>query len=521
MPLEEESRSGVFTSLLILFDGTVGTIITLVLVPILFFLVLWLPPISLGERIFDVNYFDVPPTGGIFTAADGAELMIPPDALASEELTKVQFSKAPRQAFIDGTVTDVTDLLQDAPAALPPQLLIKSPVYLARIKGEIPLYSIWTLPIPDENMPLGQLDLYTWDGSAWSWLPHQLWAENALIETRTAGIPLAVALMQSQGVRVEVGAVTDEEIDFINQAGSSLSILSPRLYLLQGEGNIGQIFTPSPILQQSGAFVIPVLHNIEPSGIIRSDLIDNLLIDASLWPTHIELIEGTVVRNEYDGIMIDYREIDPLLRDEFSQFIMALGERMAMNNKSLVVRVNEPLRISDDEFDTGAYNWQVIGQVSSSVQVPVPRTAGLFAGSDDLDALLLYATSHIDRYKLKLELPIAPYAIEDGKATPVMYGDILQSLNLPLDNSNEATSQTINLSLEALEQLEEITVDPSTGSYRLTIDGRDVYVENAATLSRRLERVSAYHVGGVTVVEATYADPNIWPIMSDYVNRSR
>lgn len=149
MPLEEESRSGVFTSLLILFDGTVGTIMTLVLVPILFFLVLWLPPVSLGERIFDVNYFDVPPTGGVFTATDGTELMIPPDALASEEVTKVQFSNAPRQAFIDGTVTG---LLEDAPAALPSQLLIKSPVYLASIKGTLPLYSVWTLPIPDEDI---------------------------------------------------------------------------------------------------------------------------------------------------------------------------------------------------------------------------------------------------------------------------------------------------------------------------------------------------------------------------------
>lgn len=498
---EQAARPGVFASLLALFEGRRGTILALLLAPLLIVLALWLPPLSVGDRVFDAGYTPVARTGSSFTDPDGTELIIPEEALQGN--AKVQFVSASRQSFFEGSAGGI---LRDAPAALPSNLIIKSPVYVAGVRGTMPAFSSWVLPIPNDSEPYRLLDLYGWDGSRWGWLPHRLWAEDEQIETTVTGVPLAVAVMQAQALPPQVAALADENPDFINRAGPVLSVLSPRLFLLQGDGNVGQLFTLSPIFNQSGALVQPVLHNLEPTGVVRSDLVDNLLIDPAAWRAHVDRIESLLVSSPYDGIVLDYRGVDPLLREQFSSFVALLGERLAARGKTLTVRVGEPVRVSEDEFDTGAYDWRVIGQAATTLRLPLPRRAGLYGGTDDLEALLTYATGQVNRYRLDVELPAAPYIVEAGSAQPLPYDELLDELGV----------EASDLTLEGLASLEGVQHDPATGAYQLAREGQPVVIENSATFAERLERIGAFNVGGVVVDYADQADPAIWNVLATY-----
>lgn len=507
----QPSRPGVFAGLYALFEGERGTLLSAILAPILIFLALWLPPLSLGDRLFDAGYIRVLSAGGTFSDPDGTQLTVLPEALPSEGTVKVKFSSIPQTDFMDGSAER---LLPGAAQALPPDLLtLKSPIYVADVRGPMPLSSLWTVVIPNASEPYSLLDLYGWDGSRWQWLPHKLRVEDDVVESEAPTVPLGVAVVQAQSQPLQVGALSGENPDFLQRAGGTLTLLTPRLYVVQGDGSIGQIFTPSPIFQQSGALVMPVLSNVEPSGVVRSDLVDNLLIDPNTWQRHAERIAEIVLSSSHDGIVLDYRNVDPQLRDSFGQFVTLLGERLSSTEKSLVVRVGEPIRISEDDYNTGAYDWRVIGRAADQVQVPIPRRAGSFAGADDLDALLTYATGHVNRYKLLIELPAAPYTLTADGAVPVPYSEIVTALT---DASNTETqgTESLVLPLPALADMGRVTLDPATGSYRFLLAEREVYIEDASSLARRLEQLNGYHIGGILLADPSQADPAIWTTLA-------
>ncbi|MBA3532511.1 MAG: hypothetical protein H0T73_11360 [Ardenticatenales bacterium] len=508
MALRRARRYGILDSLLSIFEGTRGTVLTLLVLPFLLFLVLWLPPLSLGERLLYGGYTALSRSGGSVTVDDGAQLTVPAEALKSS--LRVQFGSISQLDFVKGNGEGV---LEGATDALPDHLILKSPIYLGGIKGDAPTYTIWTLPLPADSEPYALLDLYEWNGASWNWLPHRLWMDDRQIETRPKGVPTAVAVMQGEKLTAQIAAISDENGDFVPRAGSTLTQLSPRLYLVQGDGSVGQIFSLSPLFQQSGALLLPVLHNIDVNGVIRSDLVDNLLIDPNIWRSHVDQIEALVMSTGHEGIIIDYRSVDPALRGEFSNFILTLGQRLALRNKILGVRVDEPVRLSEDEFRTGAYDWEVIGQAATIVQVPVPRAAGVFAGENELRALLGYATSHINRYKLEIEVPVAPYQIVNNQARPVPYSDILALLS-SLAGRQEVTPETPLAELDA--KIESLSLDSASGSYRLIVNDSPIYLEDANNLARRLALINEYHLGGVVVVDANQADPRVWDVLASY-----
>ncbi len=457
----------------------------------------------------DQGYTVVPASGGTFYDVDGSTLSIPAAALRAR--VRVQFTSASRQSFLDGTAGS---RLQGAAAVLPPSLTLASPLYLAETHGEMPRYSRWTLMLPRDSESPHLLDLYRWTGTRWEWMPSEQLPDSGWIEGVGAGVPRAVAVMRAERVPPLVRAEAGESVEFVGQSGSALTALSPRLYLLQPQGRIGQLFAEQPAPQASGLPLVPVLHNVEPPGTLRSDLVNDLLLDPAAWGEHVDQISALVAERQYDGLVIDYRGVDPALRDAFTAFITALGKRLAATNKMLVVRVGEPTLGEDSQIETGGYDWQLLGEAASRVQLPVPATAT----PAQVDALLAQATRRINRYKIEVELSAASYRLLDGAAQPVPFSEVAESLRRAAQLSEEDAP-----SVEPLEQLRpalegsgQLSQDPVSGVYRLDSDSVPLFLETRESVARRLARFDSYHVGGVLLRDANLMAPSIWELLATY-----
>lgn len=520
MELRRTPSNPALESLAALVEGRAGLLISLAVIGVLTFLALWLPPVSFGSRVLNAGYATVAP-GGSVSDPDGTQVTFPEDGMRAP--IKAQLTTVPRADLLEGTVSKE---MVAAAAALPPQLVIKSPVYRLNVKGPQPGETIWTLPIPNDAEPYSLLDVYQWDGTAWTWLPHKLYPEDDQLEVQWSGAPGAVAVMQAQRTTGAVAAETTSSAGFVARAKETLAEVSPRLYIVNGDGTIGQLFSTPPEVQQSGAVVIPVLHNQQADGVIRSDLVDNLLIDESAWRSHVDQIVALVVGTPYDGLEVDYQNVDPTLSAEFTAFISELAARLHEKNKLLVVRVGPSARVAEDRFETGAYDWKAIGLVADQVRIPapedprarVPKTGG------DLDALLTWATGQLNRYKIELLLPVASYELIGGQAQPVDYSTALASLGqlkLNADDNVLAPGERATLELPALRGPEGFTLDAQTQTYRLTYTDdagqhHTVYLENAASLAEKLRIISQYHLGGIVLRDAAQADPRIWQVLADY-----
>ncbi|HYN89370.1 MAG TPA: hypothetical protein VER55_12610, partial [Ardenticatenaceae bacterium] len=503
-----------------LIEGRTGTLLSLGLILVLGALAILLPPFSLGGRVLDASYAVVPP-GGSVTNPDGAQITFPGEAIARP--IKARFASIPRLDLLEGTVS--AEMLAAA-RALPPTLVIKSPVYLLSLKGGRPSQTIWRLPIPDGAEPYSLLDLYQWDGSAWTWLPHRLDLQTREIEVTWPGAPQALAIMQAQRTVSVISAETGSSASFAIEARETLELVSPRLYLVNGDGTIGQLFTMPPEAQGSGAALIPVLHNRQSDGVVRSDLVDNLLISEATWRAHIDHVVSLVAGTPYDGIEIDYQNVDPALRPEFTTFIAELARRLHEQQKLLIVRTGAPERVGIDRYDTGAYDWLALGLAADEVRIPAPFGPRVRVGDTvgELDVLLGWATGLVNRYKLALLLPVASYELAGGEARAVPYAQALArlgELHLRSPDNVIEPDESAAFELPLLREGAGLTLDPETKTYRFSYvdaagQGHTIWLENAVSLAEKLQIVSQYNIGGIALRDVAEADPRIWQSLAEY-----
>lgn len=474
-------RNPLLAPLFTLFNGGRGTLLALILSPILIGLALWLPPVSLGSRIFEAGYTRVAAEGGVLTLADGAELVLLADALKGTS-PLLTFSQISRTAITDGTEQGP---IAGAVPILPPQVRLRSDVYVVDSREATADYSLWRLPIPADSDPISQLDVYAWDGSEWSWIPHTV--NGNKLESRAPGLPMGVAVVQAQQLPPQVGVISDESLDFLNLRGNVvLSNLSPRLFFIQGDGGIGQYFTLNPLFNQSGGSLLPILRNVDPNGIVRSDLIDNLLVNQGSWEEHFLRIESLLNGSSYAGIVLDYRSINPVLRDAYSLYVQSLAQRLIPQGKSVIVRVGDPIAVGNGTFETGAYDWVALGAAASEIRMPIPPT---FTYADTAN-LAAFATQQVDRYHLTFELIVAPTAQVNGVTTAVGYTDV--------SSLADADAQPL------------LATTAEEAPHRVTVQAIEVTVENRATVQRRLAALESAFPRGITVAEGAFADPTFW-----------
>jgi hypothetical protein len=480
-------RNPLLAPLFVLFNGLRGTLLALILSPLLIGLALWLPPVSLGSRIFEAGYTRIPTEGGAVALTDGAEVAMPADAVQGTP-PLFRFSQVSRAALVNGTEQGA---IAGAVAILPEQLDLLGDVYVAEVREAPPAYSLWRLPIPPDSDPIHQVDVYAWNGSQWNWIPHTIIGNR--IESRAAGMPVAVAVLKAEKLTPQIGVMSDESLDFLTLRGPVvLSSLSPRLFFIQGDGNIGQYFTLNPLFTQSGGSLIPVLRNVDPNGIIRSDLIDNLLVDQGRWEEHFTRIESLLNGSSYEGIVLDYRNVNPVLRDAYSAYVEQLAARLVPQRFTLIVRVGDPIVVGDGTFETGAYDWVRLGNAASGVRLPVPPAFTY----EDTAALARFATQQVNRYELTFELIAAPTAQVNGVTTAVGYTDVSALA--------EAEAQPL------------LTSTADNAPHRVLVQGIEVTVENRATLGRRLTALETAFPAGIVLAEGAFADPAFWEAVAAF-----
>lgn len=499
-------------------EKSFGLFVSFVLIPVMLLAALWLPPVSAGERVLYAGYDQIPTAGGSVNDPDGTQLTFLADGM--EEPIRAKMESAPRVEFLAGTISED---LRAAASAIPSQLAIKSPVYQVNVRGQEPARVSAVVPIPNDSEPYETLDLYEWDGEKWVWMPHKLYATDHELESRLGYVPNTFAVFQAQRTAPALGIEVPESMDVVRQASVAPAEVSPRLYIMNGDGTIGQMHEEPEGLRESGAVIVPVLHNQQANGVVRNDLTDNMLIQEDVWRSHIEQVTAMVVERNYAGIEIDYRQVDPALSTEFSAFVTTLADRLHERGKLLVVRVPMPQRIAEDRFDTGAYDLSVIGRAADQVRLTAPIRRDAWRPEGDVDALLMWVTGHVNRYKVELVLPAASYDLAGDTPQPLSYGDVLSALGDVRIDAPDSTAQPgeqVRLILDSL-QAGETSFDPDTQIYQLSYTSEDgtrhrVQLENAMSFAKKLRLIDAYNIAGVTVADVAYADPRIWNALADY-----
>lgn len=509
------SRNATMIGLLVL------GLLVLVLAVLLVGVVLLLPPVSLLTRL-DPDYVSIGESGGDVRDPDGLLLTLPREGIAGP--VRVKLSSVPRSLFLEG---ETETRLQAAAGSIPPNLVIKSPFYRIQYHGPMPREVVFNVPIPNESEPYRTLDLYTWNGTGWEWLPSRLIEAEELIEAKLNYLPQSLVVMQTQTARPKVSS-TYSDGDLLPAVLNESSFeINPMGLFLEADGLIPGRATPlSPEFQAVASAVVPIIRNWHTDGTVRSDLIDNLLISDEARDLHINVILNLVQTNGYDGIGLDYRDINPDLRRQYTAFLEQLRAALPPE-KQLLVYVAPPVQISPDTWESGAYDWQAIGRLADAVLLPALLEPGAYEPGGQMESLLNWAVGQVNRYKLLLYLSTHSLDRSGETSRDISYQQALQTLGT-VGVAGGATTvnpgQLLDFTLSGLSPSTGIQFNSISGLYSFTYqDGpapRTVYVENAASLARKLRLVVEYNLRGVAVQHLFQPgnDPLSYSVLHQFIN---
>jgi len=438
--------------------------IILLLVAVLLILSTWLPPISFGKQILQLGIPVIKAAGGTVTGPLGLQIRIPPQSVSKRARVQIDVidvgyavpggsvpSSAFRAAIGESALVRVREDSPETVAlqSVPRELVPFGPMYRFAIKGDMPSEAEISVPVPYELKDIEMADLYGWDGNAWHWLGSRVNSDGMTLEAHIKGTLPQLLMVASRrpidpslGIELTSGESAPEILEMMidASAASELSTFNKHVDLsglhldtngidIAGEPVVAEEI---PASKTTGVFLV-VTNEI--GGIVRSDLVDNLIIDPERVAQHIEHLTTYLTKGPYDGLIIAYANVDPTLRAEFTAFVEQLASAVHERQALLGIRVDMPQGKADG-WDTGAYDWQAIGVAADFVRIPALLEPQAYQPEGEMDQLLIWATDQIERSKIRLIIPTLSHDRVRDEIASISYQEALARLGegLSVDN---------------------------------------------------------------------------------------
>jgi hypothetical protein len=484
---------------------------------------LWLPPASIGNRLFR---WDVPliraDEGGSVIHPIGALVTFAPEAMdgnARVQLGALNAAGAPGVLASDSLAAlapeGALDSIQPesgeaaALAALPAEIAAYSPFYQITTYGNAPGAAQVSVPVPYELTDLGRADLYVWDGAAWRWTPSQPTADGLALVSEVEPLPQIVAVAAANDGNPVAAMVVDAEQAKERAPENAAPMISvAALSLADGGGLAGQAPRRADLALPAATQALLAVSNVQ-DGIVRSDLVDNLLIDATARAQHVEQLMAQVEGGDYAGVELAYEGVDPALHDDLTALVTEMAAALHETGRILAVRVETP-QVAGSGWNTGAYDWRALGAVADLVRIPALVDPAAYAPGGEMDRLLAWATGEIQRSKVQLAFSTYGHDVAGDEIEPITYEKALMLLSQGISVETPATvimpGETLRLrrTAESNPTL-QIDADSRVSWFQYTDDEgqeRTVWMETGRSAARKLQYVTQHALGGVSLEDA-------------------
>jgi spore germination protein YaaH len=490
-------------------------------VAVVVIILLLLPPVSLLKRLGIGGYMTLDASSSSISHDDGLTVSVNPDTFTDR--LRLKIDSVPRLEFLEGSAGSA---LRKSVEALPPNLMVKSPVYQVKVRGESAQPVMIDLVMPNDAEPWETLDLYTWTGEEWKWIGSELHtevAEHEFIRTHVTSMPDTIVAVQADSVDPVVSALVEPDDNPIDVVANVLDEVNPTGLLLGTDG--GFVGDPNNLLQpvDGAAYtVIPTLRNWAPGATVNRGLLSDILTIPDIQKSHIANIVQLCAERGFAGVDVDYRGIGPDDRDAYSDFIGALAGAMHAEGLRLSVVVESPVP-TNGSWNTGGYDWASLGAAADTIKVPFPEDPAAYIQGGQAERLLDWATAQVSRYKLRML--VSSLSAEQGEANVdhisleqalAPFGQIV--VRNPANVAQIEPGGQVEFGLSS--RLLSISPQETSGTYRLEYESdagesRTIWLGTATNLAVKLQWAQKYHLGGVAV--ADLLDPGNGPGMVEVV----
>jgi hypothetical protein len=226
---------------------------------------------------------------------------------------------------------------------------------------------------------------------------------------------------------------------------------------------------------------------------------------------HIAAIIGLVNDNNYAGIDLDYRVLDPQDADDFAEFVSRLSEELRLANRSLSMTLPAPARQGDD-WDTRGFDWDTLASRADALKVaPSGDPAGYYT---QLSAAVAYLVPRVGAGKLFLTIDTLSREQSSEGLRTLRLPEALTLASTPALQADGPVTVGATVTAYAQNLSEQsggtpLRWDPTGKAVTFTYTGgggaRGVWLANSFSATARLDLARRYQLGGVAIEDISTA----------------
>lgn len=453
---------------------------------------LFLPPISLAERLGLSSNEE----GQVEAVSEQSQEETAPGEMDYSLILLDQDKKATahtmsRDDFLNGTDSDWTDAANSMPHGT-----MASDLYIVEYKDEAPDGRIEIL-IPDSAQPYQTLDLYEWDGDSWFFSPSELSDDGSVLSSIEGPLPQAFAMLQSESIEdPEIAAEVLPTQDLPAEILPYLTEVIVGTKTLGPDGSAEGLIAELPM----GGYR-QFVRATNTGAIVDTVSLTSLLSDPAAQARNIQNLVDAAASGPYAGVNLDYQGVHEEQRTAFSQFVSDLADALHQADLDLHVTLEAPI-LTEEGWDASGQDWIAMGQVADAVFLQMPLSPMAYGDNGLAEQVLLWATRQVERGKLSmLTTANAVDAVGeshrevDREQALTNYGEI--SLINEVDQVSPGESIEVALSGSA----GSLEWDPDSLTYKYTYEqaGQEhsMWLSSEAVLSHRNRLANRYHLRGI------------------------
>jgi spore germination protein len=268
----------------------------------------------------------------------------------------------------------------------------------------------------------------------------------------------------------------------------------------------GEIRRTVDLAHSLGVKVEALFHNLlYGSGNISRTVINKLLTDPQAASKLADNLLALVEQMAFDGINIDIEWVAPASRDSFTAFVKIIADKL--RSAGVRVSISVPAKTWDDPLNgwAGGYDYAALGALVDRVMLMTydehgySTGPGAVASSGWVREVVSYAVREIPAEKLLVGLPAYGFDWASNAYSPV-YLDYKRAM-APVERG------------QAILQWDTATNVPKYFYRDHSGVLHQVWFENAASSSWKLDLVQEFNLRGFTLWRLGMEDPAMWAVV--------
>jgi hypothetical protein len=481
----QAAKKGSYTWLIV---AGIGLVVILIVVG------LFLPPISIGERLGLTGEETDLVTDD--TGSDETETSISEGSMTvSSSDEEIKIDQISSDEFLAG---EAGNKWEDALAALPNDRLVASDFF--ELEYDDSPVGVAQIDVPEEAQPQQTLDLFGWNGESWVFVPtNYVDDQGDQLVSNEGVLPLALVLLQSSPpAEIEIGAEILPTQILPPAVLPYLTEVTAGTLTLAGDGSLmGEaVSVPTGGYRQ-------LVRATNTGAIVDVVSLATLLSDVANQDKNIEQLIDAATTGGFAGVNLDYQGVQFEQADAFTAFAHSLAQSLHDRNLDLVVTLEAPVLLNET-WDTAGQDWAALGAEADTIYAQMPLDPTEYGDNQIAEQIIDWATGQVDRGKLTIL-----YSVNAVDAVGESHREVDQNQALAefgeitfVDGSDEiAPGDSVEIMLSG--SADALAWDPASLSYKYSYEQggqpHDVWLGSEALVTHRGRFADRYNLRGVAV----------------------